>query len=108
MFPSLLPTGPQSHSRFHWQESQVWSWFCTQDPSLISASAFTLSHSSEFHVMTIPHPQAPWLVGIPLSNVVWQLAPRAWCPLGCLQARGVSLQSPVVGRSIECAQKFAV
>ena len=41
------------------------------------------------------------------SAVVWQLAPRAWCPLQCLLAKTVEILSPGVGRSEECAQKFA-
>ena len=48
-----------------------------------------------------------WLLGSPLSAVVWQLAPRAWCPLQCLLAKAVGALSPGVGRSEECAQEFA-
>ena len=48
-----------------------------------------------------------WLLGSPLSAVVWQLAPRAWCPLQCLLAKTVGVLSPGVGRSEECAQEFA-
>ena len=47
-----------------------------------------------------------WLLGSPLSAVVWQLAPRAWCLLQCLLARTVGVLSPGVGRSEECAQGF--
>ena len=48
-----------------------------------------------------------WLLGSPLSAVVRQLAPRAWCPLQCLLAKTVGVLSPGVGRSEECAQEFA-
>ena len=48
-----------------------------------------------------------WLLGSPPSTVVRQLAPRAWYPLQCLMAKTVSVLSPGVGRSEECAQEFA-
>ena len=48
-----------------------------------------------------------WLLGSPPSAVVWQLAPRAWCPLQCLLAKTVGVLSPGVGRTEECAQEFA-
>ena len=32
-----------------------------------------------------------WVLGSPLSAVVWQLGPRAWCLLQCLQAKTVSV-----------------
>ena len=48
-----------------------------------------------------------WLLGSPLSAVVGQLAPRAWCLLQCLLAKTVGVLSPGVGRSEECAQGFA-
>ena len=47
------------------------------------------------------------LLGSPPSAVVWQLAPRAWCPLQCLLAKTVGVLSPGVCRSEECAQEFA-
>ena len=69
--------------------------------------------------MTVQNLQAPvqcddrakssgrWLLGSPLSVVVRQLAPRAWCPLQCLLAKTVGVLSPGVGRSEECAQEVA-
>ena len=48
-----------------------------------------------------------WLLRSPPSAVVWQLAPRAWCPLQCLLTKAVGVLSPGVGRSEECAQEFA-
>ena len=48
-----------------------------------------------------------WLLGSPLSAVVWHLVPRAWCPLQCLLAKTVGVLFPGVGRSEECAQEFA-
>ena len=48
-----------------------------------------------------------FLLGSPPSAVVWQLAPRAWCPLQCLLAKTAGVLSPCVGRSEECAQEFA-
>ena len=48
-----------------------------------------------------------WLLGSPPSAVVRQLAPRAWCPLQCLQAKTVDVLSPGVDRFEECAQVFA-
>ena len=48
-----------------------------------------------------------WLLGSPLSAVVGQLAPRAWCLLQCLLAKTVGVLSPGVGRSEECVQEFA-
>ena len=47
------------------------------------------------------------LPGNPLSTVVRQLAPRAWCPLQCLLTKTFGVLSPGVGRSEECAQDFA-
>ena len=47
------------------------------------------------------------MLGNPLSAVVRQLAPRAWCPLLCLQGKTVGVLSLGVGRSEECAQEFA-
>ena len=40
-----------------------------------------------------------WLLLSPLSAVVMQIAPRAWCPLQCLLAKTVGVLSPGVGRS---------
>ena len=48
-----------------------------------------------------------WFPGSPPSAVVWQLAPRAWCPLRCLLSKTVGVLSSGVGRSEECAQEFA-
>ena len=58
------------------------------------------SSSSAFNMMTVLKPQS-------MSTIVWQLAPRAWCPLQCLLTKTVGVLSPGVGRSKECAQGFA-
>ena len=72
-----------------------------------SSSSSSASSSSTFDVMTVLNPQAGGLLVSPLSAVVRQLAPRAWCPLQCLLAKAVGVLSPGVGRSEECAQGFA-
>ena len=48
-----------------------------------------------------------WLPESPLSTVVGQLVPRVWCLLGCLQSKTVGTRSPGMGRSVECAKRFA-
>ena len=60
-----------------------------------------------FNVITLLETSGHWLLVSPLSAVVQQLVPRAWCLLQCLLAKTFSILSSGVSRSGECAQGFA-
>ena len=71
------------------------------------SQTFELLHVSVFFcIWCDAKSSGQWLLGSPLSTVVRQFAPRAWCPLQCLLAKAVGVLSPGVGRSEECAQEF--